>query len=137
MLQTCSLMLPLGGCLLSGDMPEPNLVVPASYDGGPKNPAAAQAALPPLDWWTKFRSRELTALIEEARTNNLDIAAAIARIVQADAQARVTGAALLPVVDLNGDGDPFAGLQDPEQGLRRQPRPQHLQRPPATSSPTI
>lgn len=104
MLQTCSLMLPLGGCLLSGDMPEPNLVVPASYDGGPKNPAAAQAALPPLDWWTKFHSRELTALIEEARTNNLDIAAAIARIVQADAQARVTGAALLPVVDLNGDG---------------------------------
>ena len=97
-------MLPLGGCLLSGDMPEPNLVVPASYDGGPKNPAAAQAALPPLDWWTKFHSRELTALIEEARTNNLDIAAAIARIVQADAQARVTGAALLPIVDLNGDG---------------------------------
>ena len=103
MLQTCSLMLPLGGCLLSGDMPEPNLVVPASYDGAPKNPAAAQAALPSLDWWTKFRSRELTALIEEARENNLDIAAAIARIVQADAQARVTGAALLPVVDLNGD----------------------------------
>ncbi|HSB24445.1 MAG TPA: efflux transporter outer membrane subunit [Burkholderiaceae bacterium] len=103
MLQTCSLMLPLGGCLLSGDMPEPNLVVPAAYDGGPKNPIAAQAALPSLDWWTKFRSRELTALMEEARANNLDIAAAIARIVQADAQARVTGAALLPVVDLNGD----------------------------------
>jgi outer membrane protein, multidrug efflux system len=103
MLQTCSLMLPLGGCLLSGDLPEPNLVVPASYDGAPKNPAAAQAALPSLDWWTKFRSRELTALIEEARANNLDIAAAIARIVQADAQARVTGAALLPVVDFNGD----------------------------------
>jgi outer membrane protein, multidrug efflux system len=103
MLQTCSLMLPLGGCLLSGDLPEPNLVVPASYDGGPKSPAAAQAALPSLDWWTKFRSRELTALIEEARANNLDIAAAIARIVQADAQARVTGAALLPVVDFNGD----------------------------------
>jgi outer membrane protein, multidrug efflux system len=103
MLQTCSLMLPLGGCLLSGDLPEPNLVVPASYDGGPKSPAAAQAALPSLDWWTKFRSRELTALIEEARANNLDIAAAIARIVQADAQARVTGATLLPVVDFNGD----------------------------------
>ena len=103
MLQTCSLMLPLGGCLLSGDMPEPNLVVPASYDGGPKNPAAAQAALPPLDWWTKFRSRELTALIEEARTNNLDIAAAIARIVQADAQARVTGAPLLPLITANGN----------------------------------
>ncbi len=103
MLQTCSLMLPLGGCLLSGDMPEPNLVVPASYDSGPKNPAAAQAALPPLDWWTKFRSRELISLIEEARTNNLDIAAAIARIVQADAQARITGAPLLPLIAANGN----------------------------------
>jgi NodT family efflux transporter outer membrane factor (OMF) lipoprotein len=103
MLQTCSLMLPLGGCLLSGDMPEPNLVIPASYDSGPKSPVTAQAALPSLDWWTKFRSRELTALIEEARANNLDIAAAIARIVQADAQARVTGAPLLPLITADGN----------------------------------
>ncbi len=103
MLQTCALMLPLGGCLLSGDTPEPNLVVPASYDSGPKSPATAQAALPSLDWWTKFRSRELTALIEEARANNLDIAAAITRIVQADAQARITGAPLLPLVTANGN----------------------------------
>jgi NodT family efflux transporter outer membrane factor (OMF) lipoprotein len=103
MLQTCSLMLPLGGCLLSGDTPEPNLVIPASYDSGPKSPVTAQAALPSLDWWTKFRSRELTALIEEARANNLDIAAAIARIVQADAQARITGAPLLPLVTADGN----------------------------------
>jgi NodT family efflux transporter outer membrane factor (OMF) lipoprotein len=103
MLSTCTLTLPVAGCLLSGDLPEPNLVVPASYDHGPKSPIAAQKALPSLDWWTKFRSRELTALIEEARESNLDIAAAIARIVQADAQARITGAALLPFITANGD----------------------------------
>src|SRR6185437_429359 len=103
MLSTCTLSLPVAGCLLSGDLPEPNLVVPASYDRGPKSPIAAQKALPSLDWWTKFRSRELTSLIEEARENNLDIAAAIARIVQADAQARITGAALLPLVTANGE----------------------------------
>src|SRR3954467_3883396 len=102
MLSTCSLSLPVAGCLLSGDLPEPNLVVPASYDRGPKSPVVAQKALPSPDWWTKFRSRELTALIEEARENNLDIAAAIARIVQADAQARITGAALLPLITANG-----------------------------------
>ena len=45
---------------------------------------------------------ELTALIEEALTSNFDVAAAVARIVQADANARIAGAALLPVVDLNG-----------------------------------
>ena len=104
MLQTCSLILPLGGCLLKQDLPEPNLVVPASYDHGPRNPALAQRALPKLDWWRQFHSRELTALVEQARVNNLDIAAAVARIVQADAQARITGAALLPVVDFNGAG---------------------------------
>jgi multidrug efflux system outer membrane protein len=103
MLSSVSLALPLGGCLLSGDLPEPNLVIPPSYDNGPKKPAAAQAALPSLDWWQLFRSRELTALIEEARANNLDIAAAVARIVQADAQARITGAPLLPLITANGD----------------------------------
>ncbi len=102
MMSTISLILPLGGCLLNGDKPEPALDIPQSYDGGSRNPAAAEAALPPLDWWRKFRSRELTAIIEEARSVNLDIAAAIARIVQADAQARITGAPLLPAVDLNG-----------------------------------
>lgn len=94
-------MLPLGGCLLA-DKPEPGLAIPQSYDRASKNPALAEAALPPLDWWRSFRSRELTEIVEEAREANLDIAAAVARIVQADAQARVAGAALLPTVDLNG-----------------------------------
>jgi outer membrane protein, multidrug efflux system len=101
MLQGFCLVLSLGGCILTGDLPEPGLDIPAAYDGGPRNPAAAQAALPPLDWWRKFRSRELIAIIEQARVANLDIAAAIARIVQADAQARVSGAALLPAITLN------------------------------------
>ena len=87
MLQGLCLMLPLGGCLLA-DKPEPGLDIPARYDLGPRKPVAAEAALPPLDWWRSFRSRELTEIIEEARTANLDIAAAIARIVQADAQSR-------------------------------------------------
>jgi len=94
-------MLPLGGCLLT-DKPEPGLDIPQAYDRASRNPAIAEAVLPPLDWWHGFRSRELTDIIEEARTANLDIAAAVARIVQADAQSRVAGSALLPVVDLNG-----------------------------------
>lgn len=96
-------MLPLGGCLLTSDLPQPGLDIPAAYSGGPRNAKTAEAAVPSLDWWRKFRSRELTAIIEQARAANLDIAAAVARIVQADAQARITGAALLPVVDFNGD----------------------------------
>src|SRR3974390_1020602 len=97
-------MLPLGGCLLT-DKPEPGLDIPQAYDRGPKNPVVAEAALPPLDWWRGFRSRELTELIKEARASNLDIAAAVARIVQADAQARQVGAALLPDVNLDGNAE--------------------------------
>ena len=95
-------MLPLGGCLLATDKPDPGVVIPQAYEYGPKNPAVAEVAVPSLDWWHGFRSKELTELIEEARVANLDIAVAVAQIVQADAQARVAGAPLLPGVTLNG-----------------------------------
>jgi len=94
-------MLPLGGCMLSAEKPDPGLDIPQAYQQGPKNPALADRAVPPLDWWRSFRSKELTELIEEARNSNLDIAAAIAQIEQADAQSRVAGAPLLPAVTGN------------------------------------
>ncbi|MDI1345091.1 MAG: efflux transporter outer membrane subunit [Pseudolabrys sp.] len=96
-------MLTLGGCLLA-DKPDPALDIPQSYDRSSPKAAIAEAALPSLDWWRGFRSRELTEIIEQAREANLDIAAAIARIVQADAQARTSGAALLPSVTLDSSG---------------------------------
>ena len=98
------LALPLGGCWLTGKPPQPGLDIPAAYRFGSQSPKLAQAALPALDWWRSFHSRELTSVVERARDANLDIAAAVARIVQADAQARVTGAGLLPTVDFSGSG---------------------------------
>lgn len=79
--------------MLTKDIPDPALDVPAKYRAAS---SSAERELPKLDWWRGFRSRELTALMEEAQTVNLDIAAASARILQADAQARIAGAALLP-----------------------------------------
>jgi NodT family efflux transporter outer membrane factor (OMF) lipoprotein len=70
-----------------------------NYRAAPK--ANADAALPIVDWWRGFRSSELTALMNDAQVYNLDIAVAIAQIVQADAQVGVSGAALLPT--LTGD----------------------------------
>jgi outer membrane protein, multidrug efflux system len=110
-LQGFCLMLPLGGCLLSADKPDPGLDIPQAYEFGAKNPAAAEVALPPLDWWRGFHSKELTELIEEARTSNLDIAAAVAQIEQADAQSRVAGAPLLPGVDLGGSASHLRSSQ--------------------------
>jgi multidrug efflux system outer membrane protein len=61
----------------------------------------APTAPPALDWWRGFRSRELTALIEEAQTANFDIAAAVALIIQADARSKIAGAPLLPAADFD------------------------------------
>ena len=82
------------GCILTQDLPDPALDVPQGYKSA--RPTAAVDAPPTLDWWRGFRSAELTDLMEEAQTVNLDIAAAVARFIQADAQARIAGAALLP-----------------------------------------
>ena len=89
-----------GGCILTKDLPDPALDIPEGYKAA--RLATALDAPPTLDWWRGFRSRELTALMEEAQAVNLDIAAATARFKQADAQARITGAALLP--NLSGAG---------------------------------
>ena len=83
------------GCILTADLPDPALDVPSNYKAAS---GATDAALPALDWWRSFRSPELTTLMEEAQTVNLDIAAATARIFQADALARQAGASLLPNV---------------------------------------
>ena len=88
------------GCILTKDLPDPALDIPEGYKQA-RSSKAADAA-PTLDWWRGFRSRELTVLMEEAQTVNLDIAAATARFRQADAQARIAGAALLPC--LSGPG---------------------------------
>lgn len=95
-----ALIVLLAGCMPNGEPPDAALDVPGSYRAAGKK---TDAALPQLDWWRGFHSRELTRLIEEAQTVNLDIAAASARIAQADALARVAGAALLPAVDANGE----------------------------------
>ena len=87
------------GCLLTQDLPDPALDVPSGYKAGRLTDPDAP---PTLDWWRGFGSRELTVLMVEAQTVNLDIAAAVARFKQADAQARISGAALLP--NLSGTG---------------------------------
>jgi multidrug efflux system outer membrane protein len=88
------------GCILTQDLPDPALDVPEGYKAARLTKAAD--APPTLDWWRGFRSRELTDLMEQAQTVNLDIAAATARFIQADALARIAGAALLP--NLSGTG---------------------------------
>jgi multidrug efflux system outer membrane protein len=87
------------GCILTKDLPDPALDIPQGYKAGRLTDPDAP---PTLDWWRGFRSPELTDLMEEAQKVNLDIAAATARFIEADAQARMAGAPLLPSLSTGG-----------------------------------
>lgn len=90
----------LAGCSLGPRYERPGVDVPEGFRA---TADTAAAAWPAPDWWRNFRSPELDALIERARVANTDLAAAAARIVQADAIARVNGAPLLPTVSGSAD----------------------------------
>lgn len=84
----------LAGCSLGPDYQRPLQPAPAAFSqtapDGPVWPGAA--------WWRGFHSPDLDDLIARAQTGNFDIQAAIARVRQADAQVRVSGAGLLPTI---------------------------------------
>lgn len=65
---------------------------------------ASSQALPDAHWWQAFSSGELDRLVERARHNSHDLAAAAARVRQAQAQAVIAGAARLPELTLGVDG---------------------------------
>ena len=89
----------LSGCTLESQKPDLALDTPGKYRAAR---GAADAAVPKLDWWRGFRSKELVSLIEDAQAHNFDIAVAVAQIQQADAQVRIAGAPLFPAIDLGG-----------------------------------
>ena len=102
----------LSGCSFSSERADLAAEIPPKYGAG-----RGESAPPALDWWRGFRSRELTNLIEEAQIANFDIAAAIGRVLQADAQAKIIGAPLLPAVDFVGFAERFKNPGRPERNL--------------------
>ncbi len=98
----------LAACSLSPEYRRPAVPTPAAWSEPVVNVAPAlmpiaavgsPSAWPDAAWWQGFRTPALSVLVEIARRNNADLEAALARIVQADAQVRVAGAGLWPVLD--------------------------------------
>ncbi len=119
----------IGGCNLGPFYERPKLDVPGAFQA---TADTAAAAWPPPEWWRNFGSLELNGLIATARAYNTDLAAAAARIVQADAQVRISGSPLLPNVQgvasdsyqrsgtggsRSSGGSSLAGLINPATGL--------------------
>jgi outer membrane protein, multidrug efflux system len=98
---TCAL---LAACSVGAPYRQPQIPLPNAWDAtsgaGNSAPDADQSAWPATDWWHRFGSSQLDDLIDQARRANDDLAAAIARVQEADAQLRIAGAPLLPTVDL-------------------------------------
>jgi NodT family efflux transporter outer membrane factor (OMF) lipoprotein len=89
------------GCGVGPSYHRPALDVPVAYSSVAVVPAMARTtppALPTADWWRGFGVAELDRLMDLAAADSPDVAAAAARIVQADQAARVAGSPLLPAI---------------------------------------
>lgn len=102
-MRRAALLLPLliGGCTPAiSPRPEASVVAP---------PADWRTSLPAegaieREWWARFGDPQLSALVEQARANNTDLAIAAARVAEARAQERVARSLLLPSLSASVPG---------------------------------
>ncbi|HEY4114635.1 MAG TPA: efflux transporter outer membrane subunit [Rhizomicrobium sp.] len=96
-------VLALAAALASCQTPTPQVLdsqyVPSNFTA-PTVPATQ--VWPSTDWWKNFDSEEMSGFIVTAEANNLDLAAAAARVLQAEEQTEIAGSALFPTIDLDG-----------------------------------
>jgi NodT family efflux transporter outer membrane factor (OMF) lipoprotein len=99
-----SLCAVLAGCSVGPAYQRPDIALPGQWheSAGAGPDASASSVWPSAAWWHEFGSPKLDELIAEAERSNDDLAGAIARVQEADAQARIAGAPLLPSLNLNG-----------------------------------
>jgi multidrug efflux system outer membrane protein len=89
----------LASCTVGPDYQRPVLDTPAAY----KSAAPGESGTPPLtsDWWRVFRDPDLDALEQAAIKANPDLKAAMARVMEARAAARIAQGAYYPMISTN------------------------------------
>ena len=95
----------LAGCAVGPDYQRPVVETPDSYrtTKSDTSPASGTNSFADLGWWETFKDRQLIAYVTEALTNNWDIKIAAARVLQAEASARVVRSQFYPNVAVGGD----------------------------------
>ena len=86
----------LAGCAVGPDYKRPDSAMPTQYTEADL-PGAAQAVN--REWWKLYRDPVLDELVAQALAANADLQQAAARVEEADAVMRQTGAALFPEID--------------------------------------
>src|SRR6185312_3282745 len=97
MLPVAAASLLLAGCTVGPDYEPPLASVPPAYAEEGSGPGASDADL--ASWWRGFGDPELDKLVNQAIAQNLDVQTAAARIREARALERASGAAALPRLD--------------------------------------
>lgn len=101
-----ALALALTGCAVGPAYQRPATPTPASWTATPDT-----AQWPAVDWWHAFDDATLDQLETQALAANHDLRAAVARVAEAAAQARIAGAGLYPSLGLDaesGRAQPFS-----------------------------
>ena len=107
---TVALALALSACSLAPDYQRPDMAIPAGWSAVLGVGVATQPSVTPF--WQELESADLNRLVKIALAQNLDLEAALQRVEQARAQAKVASAPLYPTV--NASGSVSRTYQDPK-----------------------
>lgn len=93
------------GCAVGPDYKRPAVDAPGSYRRAVSdtNAPAETTSFADLGWWAVFKDPKLKEYIGEALTNSWDVKIAAARVLQAEAAARVTRSQYFPTVSAGGE----------------------------------
>lgn len=115
------LSLTLAACAVGPDYKAPETALDRYQAGAAVSARAGRPTAASLDqWWTGFKDPTLDRLIDRALEQNLDLAAAYARVRQARAGLEEADAQLLPAAALNGqDARQRQSLNSPTGSIAR------------------
>ncbi|MGE5306923.1 MAG: efflux transporter outer membrane subunit [Alphaproteobacteria bacterium] len=104
------LSLALSACSLAPNYQRPQMALPAGWSSVAGTGSAPQRAATPF--WQELGSADLNRLIDNGLAQNLDLEAALHRVEQARAQAKVSAAPLYPTISASGSASQT--FQDPK-----------------------
>lgn len=98
-------LLALAGCSVGPNYQRPTVDTPAAFRtaASDTHDVAGAGAFADLGWWEVFQDPQLRDYLTEALTNSWDIKIAAARVLQAEAAARITKSQFFPTVNAGAD----------------------------------
>src|SRR5260370_17768577 len=98
----------LAGCVVGQRYAKPTTNLAPFHNLAGVNATKPEFPAPALEsWWTGFNDPMLVTVVQRALDQNLDLAAAFARVRQARAAAAPAGAQLLPPADFEAPATPL------------------------------